>query len=176
MFPFPITRAELDRGQERGTYLVADVYNDDYILSEYKRLGFPEQILEKERLVGRAQRENFKKAVRAGVKIAYGTDAGVYPHGWNAKQFRPMVEWGMTPMQAIQSATVNAAELIGLDSIGALAPGRFADLLAVDGDPLADVTRLEAPSFVMKDGVVYLRDGRPALAALADQAPEAPTR
>jgi imidazolonepropionase-like amidohydrolase len=162
--------------KERGTYLVADVYNDDYILSEYKRLGFPEQILEKERLVGRTQRENFRKAVQAGVKIAFGTDAGVYPHGWNAKQFRLMVEWGMTPMQAIQAATVNAAELIGLDAIGVLAPGRFADLVAVDGDPLADVTRLETPSFVMKGGVVYLEDGRPALPALAEPSPVAPAR
>ena len=126
--------------------------------------------------MGRTQRENFKKAAQAGVKIAYGTDAGVYPHGWNGTQFRHLVEWGLTPLQAIQSATVNAAELIGLDSIGALAPGRFADLVAVDGDPLADVTRLEAPSFVMKDGVVYLQDGRPALAALADPAPPEKTR
>ncbi len=162
--------------KERGTYLVADVYNDDYILAEYGRLGYPENILEKERLVGRTQRENFKKAVQAGVKIAYGTDAGVYPHGWNAKQFRHMVQGGMTPMQVVQAATVNAAELIGLDSIGALAPGRFADLVAVDGDPLADVTRLETMSFVMKDGVVYLQDGRPVLAALAEGAPEAPAR
>ena len=148
--------------KERGTFLVADVYNDDYILAEYGRLGFPESILEKERKVGRTQRENFKKAVQAGVKIAYGTDAGVYPHGGNGKQFRHMVEWGMTPMQAIQAATVGAAELIGLDSVGALAPGRFADLVAVDGDPLADVTRLEAMSLVMKGGVVYLENGKPA--------------
>jgi len=147
--------------KERGVFLVADVYNDDYILAEYARLGFPPNILEKERLVGHTQRENFKKAVRAGVRVAYGTDAGVYPHGWNAKQFRHMVEWGMTPMQAIQAATVNAAELIGLDSVGAIAPGRFADLVAVEGDALADVTRLESMSFVMKDGVVYLEDGQP---------------
>jgi imidazolonepropionase-like amidohydrolase len=149
--------------KERGAFLVADVYNDDYILAEYARLGYPPNILEKERLVGRTQRENFKKAVQAGVKVAYGTDAGVYPHGWNAKQFRHMVEWGMTPMQAIQSATVNAAELIGIDTVGAIAAGRLADLVAVDGDPLADVTRLETMSFVMKDGVVYLQDGKPTL-------------
>jgi imidazolonepropionase-like amidohydrolase len=149
--------------KETGTYLVADIYNDDYILAEYARLGFPENILAKERLVGRTQRENFRKAVQAGVKVAYGTDAGVYPHGGNAKQFRHMVEWGMTPMQAIQAATVNAADLIGLESIGAIAPGRFADLVAVDGDPLADVTRLESPSFVMKDGVVYLEGRKPTI-------------
>ena len=92
--------------KERGTFLVADIYDDDYILAEYGRLGFPESILEKERKVGRTQRENFKKAVQAGVKMAYGTDAGVYPHGGNAKQFRHMVQWGMTSMQAIQAATV----------------------------------------------------------------------
>ena len=77
--------------KERGTYLVADIYNDDYILAEYERLGYPEKIIEKERQVGRPQRENFRKAVRAGVKVAYGTDAGVYPHGWNGKQFAYMV-------------------------------------------------------------------------------------
>jgi imidazolonepropionase-like amidohydrolase len=159
--------------KERGTYLVADIYNDDYILAEFGRLGYPDSILEKERLVGRTQRENFKKAVQAGVKVAYGTDAGVYPHGWNAKQFRHMVQWGMTPMQAIQAATANAADLIGLETIGAIAPGRLADLVAVEGDPLADVTRLEVMSFVMKDGVVYLQDGRPSLAALADAGPAA---
>ena len=92
----------------RGTYLVADIYDDDYILAEFKKLGYPDQILEKERKVGLLQRQNFQRAVRAGVKIAYGTDAGVYPHGWNGKQFVHMVRWGLTPMQAIQSATVSA--------------------------------------------------------------------
>lgn len=99
--------------KERGTWLVAHVYNDDYILTEYTRLGYPQKIIEKERLLGRLQRENFRKAVKAGVKYTYGTDAGVYPHGGNGKQFAKMVEWGLTPMQAIQSATVNAADLIG---------------------------------------------------------------
>ncbi len=110
------------------------------------------------------------------MKIAYGTDAGVYPHGWNAKQFRHMVEWGLTPMQAIQSATVNAAELIGIDTVGVIAPGRFADLVAVEGDPLADVTRLEKMAFVMKDGVVYLQDGRPTPAVVPDPLPAAGAR
>jgi imidazolonepropionase-like amidohydrolase len=162
--------------KEHGTFLVADVYNDDYILAEYARLGYPESILEKERKVGRTQRESFKKAALAGVKMAYGTDAGVYPHGGNAKQFRHMVEWGLSPMQAIQSATTNAAELIGTATVGVIAPGRFADLVAVDGDPLGDVTRLETMAFVMKDGVVYVQDGRPAIAAFADPAPALPTR
>ncbi len=142
--------------KERGTWLVADIYNDDYILAEYSRLGYPEKIIEKERLVGRVQRENFRKAAKAGVKIAYGTDAGVYPHGWNGKQLGKMVEWGLTPMQAIQAATVSAADLIGWKAkVGQLTTGYFADLVAVSGDPVADVTVLEKPEFVMKGGAIY---------------------
>ena len=142
--------------KERGTYLVMDIYNDDYIMAEYKRLGFPQKILDKEALVGRTQRENFRKAVQPGAKLAYGTDAGVYPHGWNGKQFAKMVEWGLTPMQAIQTATVNAADLLGWsDRVGSIQPGRFADIVAVTGDPLADIRELERVSFVMKGGVVY---------------------
>jgi imidazolonepropionase-like amidohydrolase len=142
--------------KERGTYLVADVYNDDYIIAEFARLGYPQKIIEKERLVGRTQRENFQKAVRAGVKVAYGTDAGVYPHGWNAKQFAHMVRWGMTPIQAIQAATANAADLLGWgDRVGSVEPGRYADLVAIAGDPLADVTVLERVGFVMKGGEVF---------------------
>jgi imidazolonepropionase-like amidohydrolase len=142
--------------KERGTFLVADVYNDDWILAEFAKMGYPEKILEKERSIGRLQRENFAKAVKAGVKQAYGTDAGVYPHGLNARQFKYMVAGGLTPMQAIQSATSNAAELLGWDKVGAIAPGRFADLVAVDGDPLKDVTILEKPTFVMKGGEVVV--------------------
>ncbi len=142
--------------KERGTFLVADVYNDDWILAEFAKMGYPEQIIEKERSIGRLQRENFAKAVKAGVRMAYGTDAGVYPHGLNARQFKYMVAGGLTPMQAIQSATVNAAELLGWDKVGAIAPGRFADLVAVDGDPLKDVTALEKVSFVMKGGEVVV--------------------
>ncbi len=142
--------------KERGTFLVEDVYNDDWILAEFTRIGFPEKIIEKERSIGRLQRENFARAVKAGVKMAYGTDAGVYPHGLNARQFRYMVAGGLTPMQAIQTATVNAAELLGWDKVGAIAPGRFADLVAVDGDPLKDVTVLEKIPFVMKGGEVVV--------------------
>jgi imidazolonepropionase-like amidohydrolase len=139
----------------RGTYLVADIYNDDYILAEFAKRGYPEKIIAKERKVGRTQRESFQKAVKAGVKVAYGTDAGVYPHGWNAKQFAHMVKWGMTPMQAITAATGSAADLLGrADSVGSIAAGRFADLIAVAGDPLADVTELERVTFVMKGGAV----------------------
>jgi imidazolonepropionase-like amidohydrolase len=142
--------------KERGTYLVADIYNDDYILAEFSRLGYPPKIIEKERLVGRTQRENFQKAAKAGVKIAYGTDAGVYPHGWNAKQFTHMVKWGLSPIDAIRAATVNAADLLGWsDRVGEIAPGRFADVIAVAGDPLRDVTELEKVIFVLKGGKVY---------------------
>ena len=142
--------------KERGTYLSADIYNDDYSMSEYARLGYPQQILDKEKLVGRTQRENFKKAVLAGVKIAYGTDAGVYPHGWNAKQFAKHVEWGQTPMQAIQSATINSADLLGWkDQIGSISVGKYADIVAVTENPLDKISVLENMQFVMKGGTVY---------------------
>jgi imidazolonepropionase-like amidohydrolase len=142
--------------KERGTYLVADVYNDDYILAEFSRIGFPEATIEKEMSIGRKQRESFRRAVEAGVKTAYGTDAGVYPHGWNGKQFAHMVRWGMTPMQAIKAATVNAADLLGWsDRVGAVQAGRYADLIAVAGDPLEDVGELEKVRFVMKGGEIY---------------------
>ena len=144
--------------KEKGTWLVMDIYNDDYILAEFAKKGYPQKIIEKERLVGRTQRENFRKAVQAGAKMAFGSDAGVYPHGWNGKQFAKMVEWGMTPTQAIKAATVDAAELLGWrDRIGSIEAGKFADVIAVKGDPLKDVTELERVSFVMKGGVVYKR-------------------
>lgn len=145
----------LKLAKQRGTYLDFDVYNDDYILAEYAKLGTPPAQIAKERLVGRVQRENFRKAVQAGEKMAFATDAGVYPHGWNGKQFAHMVRWGMTPMQAIQSATTSAADLLGWSTkVGQLAPGFFADLVAVRGDPLADITLLEKIPFVMKGGAV----------------------
>jgi imidazolonepropionase-like amidohydrolase len=144
--------------KEKGTYLVMDIYNDDYIMAEYKRLGFPQKILDKEAKVGRTQRENFRKAARAGVKLAYGTDSGVYPHGWNGKQFAKMVEWGLPPMEAIKTATTNAADLLGWsDRVGSIQAGRFADIVAVDKDPLADITELERVKFVMKGGAVIKR-------------------
>jgi len=145
--------------QQHGTYLVADIYNDDFILGMGKQFGFTDEMLEKERMVGQQQREGFRKAAQAGVKIAFGTDAGVYPHGWNAKQFAYMVKYGLSPMQAIQSATVNAADLIGwADREGAIEPGKFADLIAVAGDPTTDVTVLEHVQFVMKGGQVVKND------------------
>jgi imidazolonepropionase-like amidohydrolase len=142
--------------KEHGTYLDADIYNDEYIMSEYKRLGYPDKILKKERLVGQTQRESFRKAVQAGVKITFGTDAGVYPHGWNAKQFKYMVKYGLTPMQAIQAATINASDLLGWKKkVGSIAVGKFADIIAVSASPIEDVSVLENVKFVMKGGVVY---------------------
>jgi imidazolonepropionase-like amidohydrolase len=141
--------------KQHGTYLVADIYNDDFILGLGKQYGFTDEMLAKERLVGQRQRDGFRKAAQAGVKIAFGTDAGVYPHGWNAKQFAYMVKFGLTPMQAIQAATTNAADLIGwADRVGCIEPDKFADLIAVQEDPTADVTVLEHVKFVMKGGQI----------------------
>jgi imidazolonepropionase-like amidohydrolase len=140
---------------EKGTWLVADIYNDDYLLGKARELKLPDEYVAKEKAVGRIQRENFAKAVKAGVKVAFGTDAGVYPHGDNAKQFAYMVQYGLTPARAIRSGTSDAAELLGrARDVGAIAAGRFADLIAVADDPLRDVRALERVGFVMKGGVV----------------------
>ena len=141
--------------KEHGTFLIADIYNADYIATEGKRLGWPAEFLRKNDETTEAQRQGFRKAVAAGVKLAYGTDSGVYPHGWNARQLPYMVRYGMTPMQAIQSATIVAAKNIGReDRVGSLAAGKYADLIAIEGDALADLTRFESVPFVMKGGVV----------------------
>jgi len=141
--------------REHGTYFVMDIYNDDYILNTAPKYGIPEELLVKERGVGQLQRDNFRKAFHAGVKMAFGTDAGVYPHGDNAKQFHYMVVYGMTPAQAIQSATWNAADLLGRSAdVGSLTPGHYADLIAVTEDPLAHVEALEHVSLVMKGGAI----------------------
>ena len=140
----------------RGTYLVADIYNDDYILGKAVEFGLPKENVEKEKMVGRLQRENFAKAVAAGVKIAFGTDAGVYPHGDNARQFHYMVKFGMTPAGAIRAATSSAADLIDrAHDVGTLEAGKFADLIAVTANPLERVEVLEHVTFVMKGGKVY---------------------
>ncbi len=142
--------------KQHGTYLVADIYNDDYILGKAIDFGLPKEMVDKEKTVGKLQRENFAKAVAAGVKIAFGTDAGVYPHGDNAKQFHYMVKFGMTPAGAIRAATSSAADLIDRSKdVGTLEAGKFADLIAVEGDPLEKVEVLEHVSFVMKGGKVY---------------------
>jgi imidazolonepropionase-like amidohydrolase len=148
---------------DRGTYLVADVFNGDWIAEMGRRHHWPEEILRKNDETTDAQREGFEKAVEAGVRIAYGTDSGIYPHALAARQFAYMVRHGMTPMQAIRSATIVAAEMMGWqDRVGSIAPGRFADVVAVEGDPLEDVGILERTSFVMKGGRVVKREGRPA--------------
>jgi imidazolonepropionase-like amidohydrolase len=140
----------------RGTYLVADIYNDDYILGKAVEFGLPKENVDKEKMVGRLQRENFAKAVAAGVKIAFGTDAGVYPHGDNAKQFHYMVKFGMTPAGAIHAATSSAADLIDrATDVGTLEAGKYADLIAVTANPLDKIEVLEHVAFVMKGGKVY---------------------
>jgi imidazolonepropionase-like amidohydrolase len=141
--------------KEKGAYFSMDIYNTDYTQAEGRKNGVLEDNLRKDREIGEIQRENFRKAVKAGVKMIFGTDAGVYPHGTNARQFAVMVRYGMTPMQAIQAATVTAAEALGRSAdVGAVTPGRYGDLIAVEGDPLTDVSRLEHVDFVMKGGEV----------------------
>jgi len=138
---------------ERGTYLVADMYDGDYMLEEGPVLGYSEEVLGKTRLTNDAQREGFTRCVKAGVRIANGTDSGIAPHGWNAKNLALYVRFGLTPTQAIQSATRWTAELMGWeDRVGTIEPGLFADLIAVPGDPTDDVTLLEDVPFVMKGG------------------------
>lgn len=138
-----------------GTWLVMDIYNGDYIDDIGTKEGWPEEYMRKNRETTDVQRVGFMKAVKRGVKLAYGTDSGVYPHGQNAKQFAYMVRYGMTPMQAIQSATIRAAELLGKEKmLGAIAAGRFADLVAVKENPLANITALEHVALVMKDGKI----------------------
>lgn len=143
--------------KEHGTWLVADIYNGDFIDSIGKRDGWSAEILRKNLETTETQRDAFRKAVKLGVKIAYGTDSGVYPHGLNANQLPYMVKYGMTPMQAIQSATINAATMMGWnDRVGSIAAGKFADIIAVQGDPLKDVGVYRKVGFVMKGGAVVV--------------------
>jgi len=142
--------------KQHGTWFDMDIYNDDYILAEGAKNGMFQESLDKERKIGLQQRQTFRAAVKAGVKMIFGTDAGVYPNGYNARQFATMVQWGMTPLQAIQAATVSAAEALGrTGDVGAIEVGRDGDLIGVAGDPLADVKILQTVSFVMKGGTVY---------------------
>lgn len=139
--------------KQHGTYLDMDIYDEECIQANSST---PADFLQHDHDLGEAQRRNFTKAVRAGVKMTFGTDAGVCPHGINARQFAFMVKYGMTPMQAIQAATVNAADLIGHSELfGSIAAGKSADIIAVKGDPLADVRVLEHVAFVMKEGTIY---------------------
>jgi imidazolonepropionase-like amidohydrolase len=142
--------------KQRGTYLDMDIYDEECIRADP---ATPADFLEHDAGLAEAQRQNFAKAVRAGVKMTFGTDAGVCPHGINARQFAFMVKYGMTPMQAIQSATVNAADLIGHSELfGSLTAGKSADIIAVSSDPIADIHALEHVQFVMKEGRVYKRE------------------
>jgi imidazolonepropionase-like amidohydrolase len=140
--------------KERGAWLSMDIYNTDYTQAEGKKNGVLEDNLRKDRDIGDLQRENFRRAHAAGAKMVYGTDAGVYPHGDNAKQFAVMVRYGMTPLEAIRSATLNASEALGRKDVGVVEAGRWADLVGVAGDPLADVRVLERVAVVVKGGVV----------------------
>jgi len=138
--------------KQQGAWLSMDIFNTEYIQAEGKKNGVLEESLRKDREIADLQRENFRKAHKAGAKMVYGTDAGIYPHGQNALQFRWMVRYGMTPLEAIRTATVNAAEALGRSDVGLVEAGRYADLIAVKGDPLADVTLLESVAAVVKGG------------------------
>jgi imidazolonepropionase-like amidohydrolase len=145
--------------KQHGTYLDMDIYDEECIQDQGKKNATPADFLEHDRGLGELHRRNFTKAVRAGVKMSFGTDAGVCPHGINARQFAFMVKYGMTPMQAIQSATSNAADLLGKsDVLGSLKPGKYADIIAVSGNPLDDVRILENVKFVMKEGHIYKQE------------------
>jgi imidazolonepropionase-like amidohydrolase len=138
-----------------GTFLVADVYCGDYIAEQGAAQGWAADVLRKNEETTGAQREGFARCVKAGVRIAFGTDAGIYPHGLNARQFAYQVRHGQTPLEAIRSATLTAAQLLRMqDELGQVAPGFHADLVAVAGDPLADVAALESVAWVMKGGQV----------------------
>ena len=141
--------------KKNGTYLVPTLYLADWFLANAERLHVPAELIAKGRDVMPAARKNVAHAFASGVKVAVGTDAAAYPHGLNAHEFAVMVKLGLTPLQSIQAGTINAADLLGWsDKIGALEPGKWADIVAVDGDPLQDVTTLERVKFVMKGGEV----------------------
>ena len=143
----------------KGTFLVFDIYNDDFILAEGAKVGMLPESIEKERAIGKLQRQNFRRAYLGGARMAFGTDGAVYPHGDNWKQFPLMVEFGMKPIEAIRSATVDAAELVGVaGKAGVLEKGYWADLIAIEGNPLTDIRAMEKVRFVMKEGKVYRND------------------
>jgi imidazolonepropionase-like amidohydrolase len=144
--------ATIQLAKQHGTWFDMDIYNDDYILATGTSNGTEQESLDKERMIGRKQRETFQRAVRAGVKMIFGTDAGVYPHGQNGRQFAKMVQWGVTPHQAIQAATSSASDALSRNDVGVIAPGRYGDMVAVRGDPMRDVTLLEHVDAVIKGG------------------------
>ena len=145
--------------KERGAWLSMDIFNTEYTQAEGKKNGVLEENLKKDRDIAQAQRDNFRAAHQAGVKMVFGSDAGVMPHGTAGGQFRWMVQYGMTPMEAIQAATRNAAQALGREKdVGAIAPGRWGDIIAVDGDPTRDVRALEDVDVVIKGGEVVKDD------------------
>ena len=142
--------------KKNGTYLVPTLFLGEYMLAHLEQSDVPEYSKQKMRDVAAAMQKNVKKAFDAGVKVAFGTDAAVYPHGLNAGEFHVYVKLGMTPLAAIQTATINASDLLGSNfNVGTLEPGKYADVVAVDGDPTKDVTILEHVKFVMKGGTIY---------------------
>jgi len=152
--------ATIQLAKQHGTWFDMDIYNDDYILATGTKNGTEQESIDKERMIGRKQRETFRHATLAGVKMIFGTDAGVYPHGDNGKQFAKMVEWGMTPIQAIRAATTSASEALGRSDVGAIEPGRWGDIVAVRGDPLANVAVLEHVDAVIKGGQLVKGPGQ----------------
>ena len=135
-----------------------DIYVSDYILEKGIDLGFLPESIEKERTVGKVQRDNFQKAYQAGANIVFGSDAGVFPHGLNAKQFVYMVKFGMNSIEAIRAATLRAAKLIGWEDVGVIKPGMKADIIGTSVNPLENISALENVNFVMKAGKVYRRE------------------
>jgi len=150
-----IDLATIKKAINKNVYLSMDIYVSDYILGEGIKKGILEESLEKERKVGRIQRENFKLAHSMGALMVFGTDAGIYNHGDNAKQFKYMVEWGMTPLEAIQASTLNTAKLFKMNKVGEIKEGFYADIVGVSSNPLKDIRSLERVVFVMKNGKIY---------------------
>ena len=144
--------ATLQLAKSHGTWFDMDIYNDDYILATGTSNGTEQESLDKEKAIGLKQRQTFQRATRAGVKMLFGTDAGVYPHGDNGKQFVKMVQWGMTPIQAIRAATTSASEALGRPEVGSLQTGAYGDIIAVRGDPLTNIAVLEHVDAVVKGG------------------------
>jgi imidazolonepropionase-like amidohydrolase len=153
-----IDQEGLDLAKKTGAFLSMDIYNTEYTQTEGPKRGELEEFLQKDRDVAEVQRENFRKAVQMGIRLTLGTDTGVHRHADAPKQLGVMIRYGMTPMQAIQSATLVGAQALGIDGeVGRIAPGYAADIIAVSADPLADVRALEAVGFVMRAGTVYKR-------------------
>ena len=146
--------------KQHGTWFDMDIYNDDYILATGTTNGTEQESIDKERAIGLKQRQTFQRAVRAGVKMLFGTDAGVYPHGDNGKQFAKMVQWGMTPIQAIRAATTSASEALDRPDVGSISPGAYGDIIAVRGDPLQNVAVLEHVDAVIKGGQLVKGPGQ----------------